>query len=178
MISMLSNIFENLNTSGVLISVLLGPRVWSKFSWFIPRHERDIFRARGARQRDIEGRKRQLPTLGEFKMSRIISRKGETFAQAQRRRPRLPVGFGIDRNHQRLQIGQRGVPVGAVDALAPHRHLKPVQDFQAPQRAGTTAAASATRLRTARLAWVFSSSKYHASVIEQSRTRLTDALHR
>lgn len=120
-------------------------------------------------------RQRQPAALRQFEISRVVRCKSETVAQLQCRRPGLVIGSGIDRANERPQIGERGIPIGDVDPAAAHRDVEAVEHFEAPQRRYHGARfrhpieyGDARRRR--------SSSKYHASVIELSMTRLTGAL--
>jgi hypothetical protein len=54
------------------------------------------FSARAARANAAS----KLQALGEFEIRRIVGRKSESVAQAQRRRPGLSVCAGINRSHE------------------------------------------------------------------------------
>jgi hypothetical protein len=112
-----------------------------------------------------ECRKRQAVALREFQVGGVKDFKGKPLGEAQRRRPGVAIGVGIDGDRQ-----QGGVSIWRIDALAR------IADWNALatssfQSAGTTAPALATRSSSSSVTGVLSSSKYHAMVSDASITR-------
>ncbi len=87
----------------------------------------------GGAQFLIEGRQRQVASLGELQIASVVNRQTESIRQAERRGPDVDIGFPVDGDWKQREVGQRRVAIASVDVLAPDARLKCVRDFNSPQ---------------------------------------------
>jgi hypothetical protein len=107
---------------------MMGPGI---HSWLA--HCFDAGRSRSSDQLLIEGGERQLPTLGEFQIGRVVKGEPVAIGKEQRLAPRLVVGLRVYRNFEQGQIGKASTAKLRIDPIPAHSHGQAVRHLKPPE---------------------------------------------